>query len=62
MYPILALGTVFSASLIPREVKWGTRSKVIAMTAISASIIFSIMTVSMLGTQYAWISQFGGTG
>jgi hypothetical protein len=62
MYPLLALGTVFSSSLIPRAVKWGTRSKVIAMTAISASIIFSIMTVSMLGTQYAWISQFGGTG
>jgi len=62
MYPILALGTIFSASLIPRVVKWRTRSKVIAMTVIFISIGFSIMTVTMLGAQYAWITQFGGTG
>jgi hypothetical protein len=35
---------------------------VFAMTVISISIAFSIMTVTMLGAQYAWISQFGGTG
>jgi hypothetical protein len=30
-------------------------------TSISALLVFSIVTVTMLGTQYAWITQFGGT-
>jgi hypothetical protein len=62
MYPILALGTVFSTSFILQFAKWRTRSKVTAMTSIAMLTIFSILTVTMLGTQYAWISQFGGTG
>jgi hypothetical protein len=61
MYPILALGTIFSASLIPRFAKWGIRSKALAATSISALLLFSILTVTMLGSQYAWITQFGGT-
>jgi hypothetical protein len=61
MYPIFALGTIFSASLIPQFAKWGTRTKVVVTTSISALLVFSIVTVTMLGTQYAWITQFGGT-
>jgi hypothetical protein len=62
MYPIFALGTIFSASLIHQFAKWGTRTKVVVTTSISALLVFSIVTVTMLGTQYAWITQFGGTG
>lgn len=61
MYPILALGTIFSASLIPRFAKLSPSVKVIMATSVSVLLVFSILTVTMLGTQYAWITQFGGT-
>ena len=61
MYPIVALGTIFSASLIPRIEKWRTQSKIFLMTSVSFLLIFSVITVTMLGTQYSWLLQFGFT-
>ena len=61
-YPILAIGTVFSASLIPQVAMWRTSFKAVLMTSISILLMFSILTVTMLGNQYSWLSQFGATG
>lgn len=61
-YPILAIGTVFSASLIPQISKWTISFKVVLMATISFLLIFSILTVTMLGNQYSWLSQFGASG
>ena len=61
MYPFVALGTIFSSFLIPHIASWRTRSKVFAISSVSALLAFSILSVTMLGAQYAWITQFGGT-
>ena len=61
-YPVLALGTIFSAALIPRFIKLKLSSRVMLMSSISIALVFSIITVTMLGSQYSWLSQFGATG
>jgi hypothetical protein len=37
-------------------------TRVALMSSISIVLVFSIITVTMLGTQYSWLSQFGTTG
>jgi hypothetical protein len=61
-YPVLTLGTIFAASLIPRFTKLRMSTRVALMSSISVILVFSIITVTMLGTQYSWLSQFGATG
>jgi hypothetical protein len=61
-YPVLTLGTIFAASLIPRFTKLRMSTRVALMSSISIILVFSIITVTMLGTQYSWLSQFGATG
>lgn len=61
-YPLLALGTVFSASSLPRFDHARNMSKAVLISVVSGLLIFSLLTVTMLGNQYSWLSQFGATG
>jgi hypothetical protein len=56
-YPLLALGTVFSVTLIPEFEKLKVTTRRLLFTAMSLSIIFSVLAVTMLSVEYTWIYE-----
>jgi hypothetical protein len=56
-YPLLALGTVLCVTLIPQFETLKATTKRLLFTAMSLSIVFSILAVTMLAVEYAWIYE-----
>lgn len=56
-YPLLALGTVLSVTLMPQFEKLRSRTKRYLGAAMIFSLLFSILAVTMLAVEYAWIYE-----
>ena len=56
-YPVLTLGTVLSVTLIPQFEMLKVTTRRLLFAAVSLSIIFSVMAVTMLAVEYAWIYE-----
>lgn len=56
-YPVLALGTVLGVTLAPQYEMLKATTRRLLFAAMSLSIIFSVMAVTMLAVEYAWIYE-----